>query len=452
MSTENKRRFLLESWLEFRRTLEDHPQLKRALFDPVTGLPTAPLLFPRFETLLAERHEVSLLCLNVVKYGRIEEVHGWQVFDEVMRQSAYALEAIAGTDLRDSDVIAELMSSGNCFVIVLAPPRDADHMNPEDLQRIAERVEARMREILHEQLDPSLYQSVGFYVGRSTFAQDETVPLEALVFDGIAAALADANGREAVDAAERGKRLREIVANEEIRTLVHPIFHLEDSSVIGYEVLSRGPEGTEFERPDMLFRVAYDEDLCLELERLCRRKALSGARGVPEGRLLFLNIEPDTVSDPDLRNMTFSSLLSDLELSPESIVLELSERAAVADFGPFRGALQLLRALGFGVAVDDAGGGHGSLQCIAEVHPEWLKLNMSLVRGVDSDPVRQRLVESLVTFATKAGARLIAVGIETPAELAALKHLGVGYGQGFLFCQPLEPFPEDEFLETFLDA
>jgi len=75
--------FLLESWLELHDVLAEHPEVKRLLFDPVTGLPTTPLLFPRIESLLEERGEISLLCLNVVRYSKIEEIYGWKVFDEV---------------------------------------------------------------------------------------------------------------------------------------------------------------------------------------------------------------------------------------------------------------------------------------------------------------------------------------------------------------------------------
>ena len=77
-----KRSLLLESWLEFHDIIAEHPEVRRLLFDPVTGLPTTPLLFPRIESLLEDRGEVSLLCLNMVKYSKIEEIYGWEVFDE----------------------------------------------------------------------------------------------------------------------------------------------------------------------------------------------------------------------------------------------------------------------------------------------------------------------------------------------------------------------------------
>jgi EAL domain-containing protein (putative c-di-GMP-specific phosphodiesterase class I) len=436
-------RYLLESWLELRDALDSHPEVRRLLFDPVTGLPTTPLLFPRIEALMEDRGEVSLLCLNVVKYSRIEEIYGWRVFDEVMRHVATALESITGQHLRDSDIVAELMIAGNSFVIVLSPPRNTLHIDDTSLASLSYRVEELVTRELQERIAPELYAKFGCYVGASTIKTDENTRLERLVYDGLDAALTESQSRETEDSENRQRRLAEIIEYGQVRTLVHPVFRISDLSIIGYEALTRGPEGGEFERPDKLFKVAYDGDLVLKLERLCRQKALEAAKHMPDDRILFLNIEPDAVNDPQLRDITFSTLVADSSLTPESIVLEITERTAIIDFVAFRQTLEYLRAIGFSVAVDDAGAGYGSLQCLAEVRPEWVKIDLSLVRSCDTDPVRLQLISSLVDFANSLDVRLVAEGIETKAEFHALREAGVEYGQGFLFTQPVPPFPEE---------
>jgi len=436
-------KFMLETWLDFYSVMEEHPQIKRLLFDPVTGLPTTPLLFPRIKSLLEERGEVSMLCINVARYSRIEEIFGWQAFDTVMQEVAAVLDEITGEVLRDSDVLAELMISGNAFVIVLSPPRTQACIDPSARVVLARRVERSIREKLEARMDPALYKKFGCYVGAATACADGGVRIERLVYDCLEQALEDSYDREESDAQERITRLRDILVNERIRTLVHAVFDLETMEVIGYEALSRGPEGSEFERPDKLFGIAYGADLVMRLERVCRKRALEAATEMPEGRLLFLNIEPEAVSDPQLRDMVTQTLLSAPAIAPSSVVLEITERSAITDFAAFRSTLEFVRALGYSVAVDDAGAGYGSLQCLAEVTPEWLKVDLSLVRGVDTDSVRATLIESLVTFADRVGARLIAEGIETEAELGRLRELGVRYGQGFLLATPCEPFPAE---------
>jgi len=225
---------------------------------------------------------------------------------------------------------------------------------------------------------------------------------------------------------------------------VHPIYRLSDLSIIGYEALSRGPEASEFERPDKLFKVAYDADLVVQLERLCRSRAFEAAASLPEDRLLFVNIEPEAVADPELLDMMLDRLGDSQETGLSRVVFEITERTAVEDFSAFRATLEYLRTLGFRIAVDDGGAGYGSMQCIAEVRPEWLKVDISLIRDVDTDEVRRALVGTLVTFAERTGVKLIAEGIERPGQLAVLRELGVEFGQGYLFCRPQPPYPADE--------
>jgi EAL domain-containing protein (putative c-di-GMP-specific phosphodiesterase class I) len=316
-------------------------------------------------------------------------------------------------------------------------------MEAESLELLARRMETRIREELQQVLDPAVFPKFGCYVGASIARRDERVRLERLVHQALESALEDSDSHEACDAACRMRRLEEIIASESIRTLVHPIYRLADLGIIGYEALSRGPVESEFERPDKLFKVAYDADLVLKLERICRKRAFETARLLPKGRLLFINIEPEAVGDPELREIMFSTLLKDAAITPHDVVLEITERTAIADFCSFRATLDYLRTLGFRLAVDDGGAGYGSLQCLAEVHPEWLKIDISLVKDIDTDDVRRSLVASMVTFAERVGVSLIAEGIERVEQLQVLRALGVEYGQGFLFCQPQEPYPAD---------
>lgn len=444
MRDREKRSFLLESWLELHDVIAQHPEVRKLLFDPVTGLPTTPLLFPRIESLLDERGEISLLCLNVVKYSKIEEIFGSEIFDGVMREVAAALERITGSEMRDCDMVAELMVAGNAFVVLLAPPRTTETMDLDALDRLAVRVETLVREDLEASLDGAVFSKFGCYVGAATARRNPGVRLERLVHNALEAALAQSDSREVTDAQSRRARLEEIISAGSIHTLVQPIFRLDDLSIVGYEALSRGPEGGEFEHPDKLFRVAYDADLVVRLERLCRLRAFEAAPALPEGRLLFINIEPDAVADPDLRDIMFTTLYIGSGVQPENVVFEITERSAITDFAAFRSTLEYLRTLGFRVAVDDGGAGYASLQSLAEVRPEWLKIDMSLVNDIDTDEIRRILVTSMVMFSERLGVSLVAEGIERIEQLETLRNLGVEYGQGFLFCEPVPPYPTDE--------
>lgn len=440
---------LLGSWLEFAQIIEERPELRKLLFDSVTGLPTVPLLFPRIGALLEERGEVSLMCVNIVRYARIEEIYGFRVFDEVMRQATEALDEIAGETLRDTDVIAEIMNSGDAFVIVLSPPRMSAHVDSEAIHQLADRVEARIRAKLAERVEPALMRKFGCYVGVSTLAHEDGARLERLVHESLQRALADARARERADAAERIERLRGIIADERVTTQFQPVFEFETGGIVGYEALTRGPAGSEFEYPDKLFAVAFDADLVSQLEWVCHKRALQSAASLPEGMTLFLNLESESVNDPRLRELMNMRSIADLGVDPKAVVLELAERAAMADFAAFRSVLDYLRALGFRIAIDNAGGGYNSLQCLTSINPDWLKIDISLVRGCDTDEVRASLIMSLVAFAEKMNARLVAEGVETRAEYDKLRALGVRFGQGFLFGAPVHDFATHS---TFFDT
>jgi EAL domain-containing protein (putative c-di-GMP-specific phosphodiesterase class I) len=118
------------------------------------------------------------------------------------------------------------------------------------------------------------------------------------------------------------------------------------------------------------------------------------------------------------------------------VVLEITEHAPVDDYDHLTAALERLRRAGVSVAVDDAGAGFASLQHILRLRPDVIKLDITLVRDINRDPVKRALASSLVTFAGDIGSQITAEGIETPEELAALVDLGVPWGQGYYLGRP----------------
>jgi EAL domain-containing protein (putative c-di-GMP-specific phosphodiesterase class I) len=124
--------------------------------------------------------------------------------------------------------------------------------------------------------------------------------------------------------------------------------------------------------------------------------------------------------------------------APRRIVLEVTEHAAVRDYGRLNAAVGTLRSRGVRLAVDDAGSGFASLQHILRLAPDFIKLDMELTRDVDNDLARRALAAALISFAAEIGATIIAEGIETEAELSTLRDLGVAYGQGFFLARPAE--------------
>ena len=166
---------------------------------------------------------------------------------------------------------------------------------------------------------------------------------------------------------------------------------------------------------------------------MCRRSALEQAHLLPAGKTLFLNCLPTSIGDPSLRDEGLRKTLENFNLRPSDLVLEVSENESIENFDVFREVADSCRDLGIRIAIDDAGTGYASLESIMEIAPDFVKLDMLLVRGIEADPARKEIVRAMLAVATGIGAQLIAEGIETEQELRALRDIGVRYGQGFYF-------------------
>ncbi|CAN5672322.1 hypothetical protein BH23PSE1_BH23PSE1_06700 [soil metagenome] len=167
------------------------------------------------------------------------------------------------------------------------------------------------------------------------------------------------------------------------------------------------------------------------LELAAIRAALGALAHLPRHVYLSVNASPQTVVEADLCALF-------REHGPERIVLELTEHAAVADYAELGRALNLLRFAGVQIAIDDAGAGYSGLQHIVQLRPDILKLDMTLVRDIDTDPARRSLAAALLHFASEMRALIVAEGIETQGEYEALRQLGIDRGQGYFLGRPAD--------------
>lgn len=220
--------------------------------------------------------------------------------------------------------------------------------------------------------------------------------------------------------------IERVLADRAFHSVFQPAFDINAGTLVGYEALTRFTDGT---RPDLRFAQGVAAGLGLELEGATMAAALAAATVLPAGAWLSLNASPDLI----LEHKRLSALLACR--GERRIILEVTEHAVVADYGALREAVADLGE-GVEIAVDDAGAGFASLRHVIELRPDYVKLDISLIRGVGDDDARQALVAGMVHFAAETGCVLVAEGIETEPELAALRRLGIGLGQGYLLGRP----------------
>lgn len=232
--------------------------------------------------------------------------------------------------------------------------------------------------------------------------------------------------------------LMKIIENEEIETVFQPIVSLVDGDTLGFEALSRGPKGSCLERPDLLFKAAENNNLTWELEYLCRIKAIQRAGAVIEDKRLFLNVDPKVIYNDKFRRGTTKDYISKYNMDPSNIVFEITERTSIEDYKSFREVVHNYMEQGYNIAIDDTGAGYSGLRMLAELHPQYIKIDMDLIRDIDKKMINQILIKTLNDFAQATNMCVIAEGIETTNELITLIDLGVQYGQGYLLRKPME--------------
>ena len=401
------------------------------LYDFLTGLPTLPVVIERSRALIKERGELIVLYLNFVRYSKIEEIYGWERLDAVLETTAAAVrDFMRDSSLSTSRAMVSFANDDD-FVLIHVPAPGVPVATDSEVTELAgalERSVAQRIEAAHGEEVSALFD---IYVGRAHVYYNPKVRLERLVYRGIREAADAAKGIEQRERARKVDDLRVSLRDRLVYIDYHPIVVAESERIFGYEALARG-KMRALRSPEVMFEVAAEADLLWELSRLCRSRAIEGmAERLGPEQLLFLNVDPHDFTDP-VFNAEFGGQVDD----PSRVVIEITERTAIKDYPKFRERLAALRALGYRFAVDDAGSGYAGLGSIANLEPDFIKLDMSLITCIDTNFIKQNLVETMVRFANDQKAMVIAEGVERAEEFETVKSLGVHLVQGFYLHRP----------------
>lgn len=224
-----------------------------------------------------------------------------------------------------------------------------------------------------------------------------------------------------------------------ISTVFQPIVELHGRHPVGFEALARFAV-EPVRSPESWFSEAQAAGLGHLLDAAALRVALASFSRLPDGCFLSVNLDPDSLSDPDVLEVLDGADLT-------RIVLELTEHTSVSDYGMLELALGRLRARGLRVAVDDAGAGFSSLRHVLRIGPDMLKIDRSVIKDVETDPAARALTASLLAFANELGVVVVAEGVESEATVGVLEKLGIAWGQGFALGTPA-PLPAKSIWAT----
>lgn len=389
---------------------------------------------------------MALALLDVEDFRDLNRRHGHEVCDKLLVEIAQAMRGeIPGVaTLRLEDTVAR--SGPDEFAILLPDTDPAASMT----------LMVRLCESINETLKIE-GEDISIVAGVSSFPEHGSNAAELIAAAGVALSAAKEPGsaklmRYDESLAKRGElrrnstrsAARKAEALEEslrftgdlFRYVYQPIVDIREHSIMAYEALVR-PQHKCFAHPGELFEAAESCGRIRALSRVLRLLCVEPLSRLDESRRLFINLHPTDLFDP-LLLAGEPALLS----QAHRIVFEVTEVAEIKSFEKAKESLEVLREKGFGIAVDDFGSGYSGLNNLALLNPDYVKLDMALVRQVDKNPRLARLITHIIDFARDEEIRVIAEGVETESEYLAVRALGVELVQGYYFARPSPPFVE----------
>jgi EAL domain-containing protein (putative c-di-GMP-specific phosphodiesterase class I) len=399
---------------------------------------------------LREQGHLALVLVDASELDRVEQNYGSRVFEQVLSSFSTLVAELHGAEVRNADQLLLNDRGGNAFLLFLSPGRSEDGKpRITDLEAIAQRVGEQLNRRLSSLSSPYL-RGGRVCVGFAVVFHNPLITSERVLSRLLNEAWESVRIQRMQAEFQTRCRLQDVLLGQQVTSVFQPIMGLQHATIHGFEALSRGPAGTQQHSPLNMFAAALACDLTFELDQHCRRRALRTGCALPPPYRLFINVVPTSMYDPDFQGASLIRLLEGLGLSPERIVLEVSEGYAIESYPVFVEALQNFTQLGFSIAIDDVGAGNSGLEAIAHLNPRYLKFDMQLVRGIDASHVKREMARALKTFADKMDSKIIAEGIETEGEKQALIELGIDFGQGYLLGRPapLETFSLAEALPS----
>lgn len=408
-------------------------RLRGALYDPITGLPSLPVLFDTMRELLEKRRAIGILHVSIPSLALTESVYGWQLIDRVRARLAAEVTRQRGVVLPADTLLSQTTVHGPELIAIVPDGPAGAPLASQGLASLARDLEALLAPAFSggewHGIEPAPTPRVGY----AALSENPFYRLERLIYRAVDEARARPARADARIRRSWGEEIQRIIQDEGVRIHYQPVVDLRTLEVYGYEALSRGPEGSSLESPGVLFELSREAGVAHELDRLCRRLALGSARGMPAGRKIFINTRLDSAGDPEWSDPRIEEWLARIALVPGDLVVDLPQPGALADDVALGHFARELKRRGFLLAIDDIGTGYAGIQAIERLEPDFLKIDISLVRGIDRNLLQQDLLASLVSIGRRIGAAVIAEGIEQEAELACLRGHGANYGQGFLF-------------------
>jgi EAL domain-containing protein (putative c-di-GMP-specific phosphodiesterase class I)/GGDEF domain-containing protein len=401
----------------------------RLIYDGVTGLPIHPFDDPD------RAHEriphLGVIYLQIGKFFGFEELYGWELYDRVLIVVARGIREDVEASRLAPHVYSIRFSGADGFYVLYSLPAPGRGRGPS-LENEASRLQGNAAKRLRTAFGGTAVDLMSVHASSLVASDNPRVRSSRYFVRQLNEAARIVSQRQTREKLDLCAQLKKVIGQKQLRPAFQPLRRLSDGVVLGWEALIRGPQGTPFEQPNLLFAVALENNMEVELETLCLETIFRGLTRRIGSRRLFVNASSTLLRHPvflDQRNLIA------INRSHQDVVIEISEKEMV-DYSSFGNILSTVRGAGLKIAIDDAGSGYSGLEAILNLRPDYIKVADSLVRRIENDPIKREIITSLAAIGRRIDASLVAEGIERQEERDALITLGVEYGQGFLLGRP----------------
>lgn len=235
----------------------------------------------------------------------------------------------------------------------------------------------------------------------------------------------------------KSEELIYILKNNRLITYFQPIVDIKNNSIYGYELLSRGlKEDGSMMPPNEMFKLAHESGLTFNLDRQARETAIISAAREEIGEKLFINFLPSVIYNPEVCLKTTTDLINKYNFKSRNITFEVVESEEIRNTDHLTTILDFYREKGFRIALDDVGSGYSSLNNLSKLYPDYIKVDIQIVKDIHKDPLKQAIFEALVLIASRSNIQVLAEGIETREELEFVTSRGANLAQGYYFAKP----------------
>lgn len=377
-------------------------------------LPTLNSVIDALAQKVEDRALVGMVMFDASNLGAWERQHGASAFETVMGRLAHNVERMRGDSIRADDVVCLDAAGGEAVLVFLTRPREADWRGGAvDFEDVFGQIS---RDVFEPSHDAQLVVHQAFEkiaAGSALIIRNSSVDPRREIYRSIRRARSDAQANYLEMQRKRHRVVGQMIAHRKIHTLYQPIVRIDTNEIMGFEALSRAAEADSEQLGVHLFVAAARADLEGELDQTCRALSVRRRPGLQATRKLFINCLPPTFYHPmeDLE-LLIDAWLDD-GLSPEQLVFEITENITHDQAQRILPSVRRLRARGFKFALDDMGTGTTNLRLLTDLEPDYIKMDISLTRGISQSAQKQALAKYLLELGHRCDAELIAEGIET---------------------------------------